>query len=137
MQGDISMAARFNIAGKTEYNSATLSHKRKKRTITWNDFRSVENFAKMPPQYGESTDDIHVSFTMVSHYVICSLLQLRGGLGACLMRRNASMIELGHSVVSPAYSSELPYDSEQSDDSEELKGVEIIVHQDTKITVHL
>ena len=113
-----------------------------------NNCHSLENFGKMPPQYGESTDDTNVnqvSFSMASHFIIiCSLLQIRGGLRESLLRRNASMIELAKTMSEPAYDSDssnvsdLAYNGEPADDSEEFEGVETNVHQDAKNTeVHL
>ena len=54
-----------------------------------------------------------------------SLLQLGGGIGESLQSRNASMLDLAPSGFR---------DGEQAYDSEELEGVENIVHRDLKNT---
>ena len=59
LQGNISIDGKLNTVGKPEYHSATLPSK--KKTVMKKGFHSVGNFAKMPPEYEKSADDIHVN----------------------------------------------------------------------------
>ena len=86
---------------------------------------SDDNFAKMTPQYGETADDSQVDQVRqrdinFSNY---ESVQVGGGLGESLQSRNASMLDLAPSGFR---------DGEEVYDSEELEGVENIVHRSIK-----